>query len=143
MGLSYSPVPGKLSAVIYGGDSPNNPGGRLPFNAYSWDGSANLIDVTGSGCTKFMCFDDGLKHMSLLLVGVWDANRNPFTVAPTFKLGSKVSGLIMKVHGAVQAYTSKAIVTNFKAKAVANGLTVYLVELTAAWQFNDYSGNPA
>jgi len=143
MGLSYKPVAGKLSAVIYGGDSPNNPGVRLPFNAYGWDGEASLIDVTGSACLNFYLFESGLKTLSLTVAGVWDANRNPFTAAPTFKLGQKLKGLTLLVHGAVKARTSTAIVTKFKTKALAAGLTIYLVELTATYQFNDFSGNPA
>lgn len=140
---SYKPVPGKRSAVLYGGDSPNNPGGRLPFRAYDWEGGANLIDVTGSACLGYGIYESGLKHLTLTLAGIWDANRNPFSTAPAFKIGQKLKYLTVQVHGTVRATTPTAIVTNFKIKSIAEGLAVYVIQLTGTYQFNDTSGAQA
>lgn len=136
---SYEPVAGKHSAVKLGGTS----GISLPFQAYGWNGTAGLIDVTGANCAGFRQLEGGLKEGKLTLVGVWDNKRNPFVEPPKFKLGQKVSSITLVVRGAIAATAENAIVSYFDVKSRAAGLVSFIITLNTTWKFEDFSSQAA
>ncbi len=137
---SYKPVSGKKSAVKYGSGSN---GVSLPFSAYHWDANAPLLDMSNANCDGYAQFESGLKLITITLYGVWNAARNPFAVAPTFKLGQRLNNLFVVAYGTVAAGAAAAVVSRFQVLSDAPGLCEYIISLTGTWTFEDFSGTKA
>ena len=149
MSVSFQPCSGKNSKVVIGGYSPNspNPEKELPFRAFAWDGAVEPLDFTGAGCNGFHEIDAGLKHLSLVFLGVWNKSKNPFRdgslLTKGMKLGTKVDSINAIINGVVVAYTPSAIVMQWRITSETATLVEFICSLAGSWRFDDFGGTLA
>ena len=142
---SYQPAAGYLGEVVIVATG-GSPSVSICANQWDFEETVDALDVTSFCSNGYKEYLPGLKDATFTFSGIWDFAYNPFSTAPTMKIGTYVKCAFYPDainHNGIFASTAQGLITDWKVTEEVGGTCHYTCTIKGNWTFKDFANTNA